>query len=136
MPGLEVAGTAADGESALGAIETLRPDLILLDVEMPVMDGLVTLRQVARAGTQDAGDHVQFADAARRQGDDRGAGQRRFGLCGQAGGAGGPRGGHPRAGAGSDSQDSCADQPALHGLQPQPVSRTPPRSVSGLPPFR
>jgi two-component system chemotaxis response regulator CheB len=47
---LAVAGTAADGESALSAIETLRPDLILLDVEMPVMDGLVTLRQMRARG--------------------------------------------------------------------------------------
>ena len=39
----EVAGTAADGESALSAVSTLSPDLVLLDVEMPVMDGLVTL---------------------------------------------------------------------------------------------
>ncbi len=48
--GLEVAGTAADGESALSAIETLHPDLILLDVEMPVMDGLVTLRKLRERG--------------------------------------------------------------------------------------
>jgi two-component system chemotaxis response regulator CheB len=48
--GLEVAGTAADGEAALGAIETLRPDLVLLDVEMPVMDGLVTLRKLRARG--------------------------------------------------------------------------------------
>jgi two-component system chemotaxis response regulator CheB len=48
--GLEVAGTAADGESALNAIETLRPDLVLLDVEMPVMDGLVTLRKLRARG--------------------------------------------------------------------------------------
>ena len=47
---LEVAGTAADGQSALTAIETLRPDLILLDVEMPVMDGLLTLRQLRARG--------------------------------------------------------------------------------------
>jgi two-component system chemotaxis response regulator CheB len=47
---LEVAGTAADGQTALAAIETLRPDLILLDVEMPVMDGLVTLRQLRARG--------------------------------------------------------------------------------------
>ena len=40
---LEVAGTAADGASALGSIGLLRPDLILMDVEMPVMDGLLTL---------------------------------------------------------------------------------------------
>jgi two-component system chemotaxis response regulator CheB len=43
---LEIAGTAADGESALRLIESLRPDLVLLDVEMPVMDGLQTLRQM------------------------------------------------------------------------------------------
>src|ERR1039458_1204163 len=47
---LEVAGTAADGESALGAIENLRPGLVLLDVEMPVMDGLVTLRKLRAGG--------------------------------------------------------------------------------------
>jgi two-component system chemotaxis response regulator CheB len=48
--GLEVAGTAVDGESALSAIETLRPDLVLLDLEMPVMDGLDTLRKLRAQG--------------------------------------------------------------------------------------
>jgi two-component system chemotaxis response regulator CheB len=48
--GLEVCGTAADGESALGIIQSVRPDLILLDVEMPVMDGLVTLRKLRAGG--------------------------------------------------------------------------------------
>jgi len=48
--GLEVAGTASDGESALNAVENLRPDLILLDVEMPVMDGLATLKELRRRG--------------------------------------------------------------------------------------
>jgi two-component system chemotaxis response regulator CheB len=47
---LEVAGTAADGASALGCLESVRPDLILLDVEMPVMDGLVTLKQLRSRG--------------------------------------------------------------------------------------
>ncbi|MDR3739389.1 MAG: chemotaxis response regulator protein-glutamate methylesterase [Terracidiphilus sp.] len=41
---LELAGVAADGESALGLIRSARPDLVILDVEMPVMDGLTTLR--------------------------------------------------------------------------------------------
>jgi two-component system chemotaxis response regulator CheB len=48
--GLEVAGTAGDGETALSAIESLRPDLVLLDVEMPVMDGLVTLKKLRARG--------------------------------------------------------------------------------------
>ncbi len=47
---LEVAGTAADGASALSLLDTLRPDLVLLDVEMPVMDGLVTLKQLRAGG--------------------------------------------------------------------------------------
>jgi len=49
-PGLEVSASAADGESALRAIETVRPGLVLLDVEMPVMDGLATLRELRRRG--------------------------------------------------------------------------------------
>ena len=43
---LEVAGTAVDGVSALQAVESLRPDLVMLDVEMPVMDGVATLREL------------------------------------------------------------------------------------------
>jgi two-component system chemotaxis response regulator CheB len=43
-PELEVVGTAVDGASALDSLQILRPDIILLDVEMPVMDGLATLR--------------------------------------------------------------------------------------------
>jgi len=48
--GFEVVGTAGDGETALNLIEELRPDLVLLDVEMPVMDGLATLRKLRGRG--------------------------------------------------------------------------------------
>jgi two-component system chemotaxis response regulator CheB len=40
---LEVAGTATDGRIALAKISQLKPDLITLDIEMPVMNGLETL---------------------------------------------------------------------------------------------
>ena len=44
--GLEVCATAADGATALESIRLNPPDLLLLDVEMPVMDGLATLREL------------------------------------------------------------------------------------------
>ena len=50
---LEVAGTASDGASALRAMDSLNPDLILLDVEMPVMDGLSTLKQMKAKGRRE-----------------------------------------------------------------------------------
>jgi two-component system, chemotaxis family, protein-glutamate methylesterase/glutaminase len=43
-PDLAVVGTAANGRIALEKLDQLRPDIIILDVEMPVMDGLATLR--------------------------------------------------------------------------------------------
>ena len=42
-PALEVVGTAADGQIALARVVELRPDVVLLDLEMPVLDGLQTL---------------------------------------------------------------------------------------------
>lgn len=45
-PELQVVGTARDGIDALEKVETLRPDVITLDVEMPRMDGLEFLRQL------------------------------------------------------------------------------------------
>ena len=47
---LQVSGTAGDGSSALGALSGECPDIVLLDVEMPVMDGLVTLRRLRERG--------------------------------------------------------------------------------------
>ncbi len=41
---LEVFGTATNGQLGLQAIDSLHPDLVLMDVEMPVMDGLATLK--------------------------------------------------------------------------------------------
>ena len=42
-PALEVVGTASDGRIALAKLPLLKPDLVTLDVEMPVMDGLEAL---------------------------------------------------------------------------------------------
>jgi two-component system, chemotaxis family, protein-glutamate methylesterase/glutaminase len=47
-PAIEVAGSAADGQIALAKIPLLRPDLVTLDVEMPVISGLETLREIRK----------------------------------------------------------------------------------------
>jgi two-component system, chemotaxis family, protein-glutamate methylesterase/glutaminase len=45
---LEVVGTAAHGRIALQKIPQINPDVIILDVEMPEMDGVATLREVRK----------------------------------------------------------------------------------------
>ncbi len=45
-PGLEVVGSAANGEEGLALARELRPDVITLDVEMPVLDGLGMLKRL------------------------------------------------------------------------------------------
>src|ERR1700680_3419530 len=47
-PSIEVIGTAMDGAFALKKIEEFHPDVITLDLEMPSMDGLETLRLIMR----------------------------------------------------------------------------------------
>jgi two-component system, chemotaxis family, protein-glutamate methylesterase/glutaminase len=46
--GLEVAGTAANGKIALDKMSQVNPDLVILDVEMPVLDGLETLAAIRK----------------------------------------------------------------------------------------
>lgn len=45
-PGLKVVGTAANGKLALDMLSQVRPEIVLLDVEMPEMDGLQTLTAI------------------------------------------------------------------------------------------
>jgi len=47
-PDLEVAATAANGRLALTKFAVLKPDLVLLDIEMPEMDGLETVRELRK----------------------------------------------------------------------------------------
>lgn len=47
--GYDVVGQAADGEAALALAFELRPDLVILDVKMPVMDGITAAEQIVAA---------------------------------------------------------------------------------------
>ena len=47
-PELDVAGTAQNGQAALDKLSIINPDIIILDVEMPVMDGLETLAEIRK----------------------------------------------------------------------------------------
>ena len=46
LPGIEVVGAAADGEQALELVAEHRPDAILLDLHMPVLDGIGATRRL------------------------------------------------------------------------------------------
>src|SRR5580704_12401714 len=47
-PALEVVGTAANGKIALAKLPQLTPDIVILDVEMPELDGLATLKELRK----------------------------------------------------------------------------------------
>jgi two-component system chemotaxis response regulator CheB len=48
-PALEVVGTAANGRIALSKLPQVSPDLVILDIEMPELDGLATLKEIRKA---------------------------------------------------------------------------------------
>ncbi len=53
-PRIALVGTATDGEAALRLVEGLRPDLVMLDIAMPLLDGIGVARTVGRMGIRPA----------------------------------------------------------------------------------
>jgi len=49
QPGLEVVGEAANGEEAVRLAEALHPDVVLMDLQMPLLDGVAATRQLRAA---------------------------------------------------------------------------------------
>ncbi|MEV4508744.1 response regulator [Dactylosporangium sp. NPDC049525] len=47
--GYDVVGEAGDGETAVGLAEELKPDLVIMDIKMPIMDGLAAAEKIAGA---------------------------------------------------------------------------------------
>lgn len=48
--GFDVVGEAGDGEAAVRLAEETRPDLVVMDVKMPVLDGITAAERIGRAG--------------------------------------------------------------------------------------
>ena len=50
VPDIEVVGEASDGEEALEKVPELKPDVLLLDIRMPRLDGIAVLEALREAG--------------------------------------------------------------------------------------
>jgi DNA-binding NarL/FixJ family response regulator len=48
--GIEVIGEAADGSAAIRLAQERRPDVLLMDIRMPVLDGIQATREIIRLG--------------------------------------------------------------------------------------
>jgi DNA-binding NarL/FixJ family response regulator len=64
-PDVEVVGEAGDGAGAISLAQSLRPDVILMDVRMPGMDGISTVRTLRAVAPESAAVILSLYDDAR-----------------------------------------------------------------------
>ena len=43
---MELVGEAADGKEAISAVERLQPDIVVMDIRMPALDGIAAAREI------------------------------------------------------------------------------------------
>jgi DNA-binding NarL/FixJ family response regulator len=58
MAGIDVVAEAADGEQAVAAVLEYRPDVVLMDIRMPHVDGIVATERILAAGEAAAGARI------------------------------------------------------------------------------